>query len=96
MGEYPAAVPTNEEHFIVGELYCLNHENEFSWAIEQLDDYEGVHGDVDEPPLYIRKTESIDTPNGQILAWMYWFNGSVEHKPIITSGDVLEYIKSKL
>jgi len=96
MGDYPAAVPTTAEHYIMGELYCLNHENEFSWAINQLDDYEGVHGDDGAPPLYLRAAEEIITPVGKVLAWMYWYNGSTANKPIIVSGDVLEYMKSKL
>ena len=42
MGEYPAAIPTNEENFIIGELYTIINADEFSWAIAQLDDYEGI------------------------------------------------------
>jgi gamma-glutamylcyclotransferase (GGCT)/AIG2-like uncharacterized protein YtfP len=41
MGTYPAAVPAADT-FIVGELYTIRNEEEFSWAIGQLDDYEGV------------------------------------------------------
>ena len=42
MGEYPAAIPVQEDAFIKGELYIIKNETEFSWAIGQLDDYEGV------------------------------------------------------
>lgn len=96
MGDYPAAIPSTDEHYIVGELYVLNHESEFNWAIEQLDDYEGVHVEEGEAPLYIRKTEEVITDSGNTLAWMYWFNGSITNQPLIESGDVLAYIKSKL
>jgi len=96
MGDYPAAIPSTDEQYIVGELYVLNHESEFNWAIEQLDDYEGVHVEEGEAPLYIRKTEEVITDSGNTLAWMYWFNGSITNQPLIESGDVLAYIKSKL
>ncbi len=39
MGEYPVAVPTNDENFIQGELYTVSRPEEFSYAIGQLDDY---------------------------------------------------------
>ena len=49
-GTYPVAVPTEEDKFIKGELYQLNNPAEFAWAMEQIDDYEGLHveaGEVD-------------------------------------------------
>ena len=42
LGSYPAGIKTNDNTFIVGELYTIKSENEFAWAIGQLDDYEGV------------------------------------------------------
>ena len=41
-GSYPAAIPVQEDFFIVGELYLIKNENEFSCAISQLVDYECV------------------------------------------------------
>jgi gamma-glutamylcyclotransferase (GGCT)/AIG2-like uncharacterized protein YtfP len=41
MGEYPAAIPSEKDQFIIGELYRINSPEEFEWAIAQLDDYEG-------------------------------------------------------
>lgn len=95
MGNYPAAVPTEDDAYIVGELYQLNHENEFSWAFEQLDDYEGVKPEEGESALYRREVTTIYI-NGQTQqAWIYWFNGDVEDHPIVASGDVLQYIRQK-
>ena len=59
LGEYPGAVPTQEESFIKGELYLIKNENEFSWAIAQLDDYEGVLVEPSEKPLYRREIADI-------------------------------------
>lgn len=95
MGSYPAAIPTEEEAFIIGELYELKNENEFTWAIAQIDDYEGVNPDDGEQPLYVRKTTKVFYDDQTISAWIYWFNGSVEHQPLIASGDVLQFIQHK-
>src|SRR5688572_25708291 len=59
MGEYPAAVPCNEDAFIIGELYVIKNEPEFSWAIGQLDDYEGVNVEAGESRLYRRESVEI-------------------------------------
>lgn len=94
-GEYPVALPTLDEHFITGELYEVNNAEEFSWAIEQLDDYEGVNVETGEQPLYRRAiTEAFQ--NGQpSQAWIYWYNHSIEGMPVIETGDVLKYLHKK-
>lgn len=95
MGTYPAAVPDTGNRFIQGELYKAKNEEEFSWAMAQLDDYEGVNVEGDEVQLYRRELAEVNTGNGTVVAWMYWYNGAVAGKPVIESGDVIEYLKSK-
>ena len=95
MGEYPAAVSTNEEKFISGELYVINDAMEFSWAIGQLDDYEGLNAEEGERPLYKRE-QAIAYQNGQPeVAWIYWYNGDITGKPVIESGDLIQYLQKK-
>jgi gamma-glutamylcyclotransferase (GGCT)/AIG2-like uncharacterized protein YtfP len=95
MGSYPAAIPANEEEaFIAGELYEIRDEAEFSWAIGQLDDYEGVNVESDEVQLYRRELSEIVIGDQKISAWIYWFNGNVSGKPVIASGDLMEYLNS--
>jgi gamma-glutamylcyclotransferase (GGCT)/AIG2-like uncharacterized protein YtfP len=95
MGNYPAAVPTTDERFIVGELYEINNPAEFSWVIGQLDDYEGVATEDDEVQLYQRELADVDCGGKNFRAWIYWFKGDVREKPLIESGDVLEYHRKK-
>jgi len=98
MGEYPAATPCDEEHYIIGELYAINNEEEFEWAIDQLDEYEGLFPEEDEGEkvLFRREITQVFLDNGDIQqAWVYWYNGDVEGKPIIASGDVLQYLEEK-
>ena len=95
MGEYPAAIPTNDDGFIQGELYQIKNEAEFSWAIGQLDDYEGVIPEPGEEQLYRRELSSILIDDKIITAWIYWYNGSIAGKPVIASGDVLSWRAKK-
>jgi len=95
LGEYPAAMPTDDESYIVGELYTAKNPQEFSWAIGQLDDYEGMSVEAGETPLYVRKVSTVFLNEQSFDAWVYWYNGSVEGKPEIEGGDVLEYLKNK-
>jgi len=93
LGEYPGAVPTSEPHFINGELYRLKEGQDFSWAIAQLDDYEGTN---ETPPLYVRETALVYFNNDTTTAWIYWYNMPVEGRPWITSGDATQYMNEKL
>ncbi|KYP14803.1 gamma-glutamylcyclotransferase family protein [Flavihumibacter sp. CACIAM 22H1] len=96
MGDYPAALATTDERWIVGELYQLKPEAEWDWAIAQLDDYEGVAPEEGEPALYKREKAPILKADGTWSeAWIYWYNGEVNGKPAINSGDVLQYRREK-
>jgi gamma-glutamylcyclotransferase (GGCT)/AIG2-like uncharacterized protein YtfP len=94
-GGYPVAIPTSEEKFITGELYAINFPAEFPYAIGQIDDYEGLHVEAGETPLYKREMVTVFQNNQQHTAWIYWFNGTVDSLAEIASGDVLQYMKEK-
>jgi gamma-glutamylcyclotransferase (GGCT)/AIG2-like uncharacterized protein YtfP len=94
MGPYPAAVPVADA-FIVGELYTIRNEGEFGWAIGQLDDFEGVSVEPDEIQLFKRELVEVFIENKTLSAWIYWYNGSVEGKPVIESGDLIQYLQQK-
>jgi len=95
MGSYPAGIPGGEEVFIIGELYQAINEHEFSWSIGQLDDYEGVDVEADEIQLYRREVTDVYLNNEVTNAWIYWYNGDVSGRPVIQSGDMMEYLKNK-
>ncbi len=95
MGNYPVGVPDND-NTIIGELYQLNEMEQFDWAFSQLDDYEGLHVEENEIPLFLRKQTTVTLLNKTVnQSWIYWYNGDVTNKPTITSGDIFEYIKNK-
>jgi gamma-glutamylcyclotransferase (GGCT)/AIG2-like uncharacterized protein YtfP len=96
MGKFPAAIPTEDEAYLIGELYQIKHEEEFNWAIEQLDAYEGIHSEPEEAAIpYRRNVTTVVTPDGNTTAWIYWFNEPIGNQPIIESGDMLEYMRQK-
>jgi gamma-glutamylcyclotransferase (GGCT)/AIG2-like uncharacterized protein YtfP len=95
MGSYAAGVPTDEEAFITGELYKVKEIDEFSWAMGQLDDYEGVSVEPDEVQLFRREIVDVYYDNQDTQAWIYWYNGSTIGRPLIASGDMLQYLQQK-
>ena len=95
LGSYPAGIAAIDDSFIIGELYQAINEHEFSWAIGQLDDYEGVSVEADEVQLYRREIADIHLNKGITRAWIYWYNGDVTDKKLIASGDMLEYLSTK-
>lgn len=96
MGEFPAAVPADDTQYIVGELYRISRPDELSWAMAQLDDYEGLNTENNEPTLYRREQVTVYTGDGQTTtAWIYWFNGRISGEKLISSGDVLKYLEQK-
>jgi gamma-glutamylcyclotransferase (GGCT)/AIG2-like uncharacterized protein YtfP len=95
MGSYPAGISAPDNSLIVGELYQAKNEHEFSWAIGQLDDYEGVTVEADEVQLYRREIVEVHLNNQVTDAWIYWYNGDITGKTLIASGDMLEYISTK-
>ncbi len=95
LGEYPAATPTHDDAFISGELYIIKNEREFSWAIGQLDDYEGVVVESGEQRLYRREIADVYINDAIVPAWVYWYNGDLSGKPFISSGDIMDYLKKK-
>ena len=91
----PVAVSCEEENFIIGEIYTLKNEDEFSWAFEQLDDYEGLHVLAGEQPLYQRKLIEVISEGKIENAWVYWYNGNVEGLQKIDTEDLLEFLKKE-
>ena len=94
-GSYPVAVASNNEDMIVGELYKINNEEEFTWAFEQLDDYEGVHVEAGETSLYKRSMVEVYQLDNVLPAYIYWYNGNIEGLAPIATGDLIDYVQQK-
>ena len=89
----PVASQLSENHFIKGELYHLKKEDDFSWVFGQLDEYEGLTPPPDEQSLFRREVTTVYKEDGSVTdAWIFWYNADVSDKPVIASGDILEYM----
>lgn len=95
MGNYLAGVAANDDNFIIGEMYYANNENEFPWAIGQLDDYEGINVEEGEVQLFRRELTEVYINDQTTQAWIYWYNGDVSGRKVITSGDIIQYLQQK-
>jgi gamma-glutamylcyclotransferase (GGCT)/AIG2-like uncharacterized protein YtfP len=94
-GEFPVAVAHNGDSLINGELYESNSDDDFGWAISQLDDYEGLNVEEGELPLYRRELTTAYHNGEPYQTWVYWYNGDISALPEITAGDVLRYLNQK-
>ena len=92
MGAYPVATATEDDKYLVGELYKINNPEAFDFVFAQLDDYEGVNEDS---ALYYRVTTDVLLEDKLIKAWVYWFKGDTNNKTVIGSGDVFDYLAQK-
>ncbi|MET3980340.1 gamma-glutamylcyclotransferase (GGCT)/AIG2-like uncharacterized protein YtfP [Mucilaginibacter sp. UYP25] len=93
-GEYPGLIIGAEaQSFVHGSIYKLHHPER---NLKVIDDYEGVGPGQEQPNLYIRKIQSIETQNGAVDAWVYLYNLSVNGLPIIAPGNYTEYIAKKI
>lgn len=96
LGNQIVGIPTQENEFVKGELYTIKEPTEFSWALAQLDDYEGIMNHEENVlPLYIRALNTVYINGIEVKAWIYWFNRTVQDGKLIESGDILAYLQAK-
>lgn len=93
MGEFPVAVAKDTGRTIKGELYEINNPFELSFALAQLDDYEGLHPEEGQEVYYEREAVDVEFNGETLTAWVYWYNRDVSDKRVVESGDMREYAK---
>jgi gamma-glutamylcyclotransferase (GGCT)/AIG2-like uncharacterized protein YtfP len=82
LGRYPGAVRSRGKNDrVLGEIYRLSEPQR---ALKILDAYEGRR--------FKRKRQTILQEDGKSLnAWIYLYAGSVKRRPLISSGDYVQY-----
>jgi gamma-glutamylcyclotransferase (GGCT)/AIG2-like uncharacterized protein YtfP len=90
IGEYPGLVIHEDSGLVHGSIYEIDDQ-----TLKQIDNYEGYGPDQDEPNLYIRVMQPVQTINGVTEAWIYLYNLPVDGLQVIGSGNYMEYIKQK-
>jgi gamma-glutamylcyclotransferase (GGCT)/AIG2-like uncharacterized protein YtfP len=91
IGEYPGLVINTNAQYVSGSIYQVNNAE----VLTEIDRYEGVGADEEQPNLYLRVSHPIETADGPINAWVYVYNLPVAGLPQIYSGDYIEYLKQK-
>ncbi len=85
--------PCDDERYIQGELFEIKEQHHFSFAIGQLDEYEGLYPEPPQTPMYKRTIATvIDENKKEYTAWVYWYKGDVGGLPVIESGNVLDFL----
>lgn len=88
--------PSDEDIYIKGELYRIREHDQFSFAIGQLDEYEGVNPEPSVEAKYRRSSCEVITEDNTIYdAWVYWYNFDVAGLPVVESGSVLDYLANR-
>lgn len=85
LGSVPGAVP--RKGTVYGELFRVTDPE--VWTT--IDRYEGYDPDREEASLYVRKRVSLEAPAGE-TAWVYWYNGPLDDRPKVPSGDWAAYV----
>ena len=90
LGIYPAAIPTDDNSKVWGEVY---ETSEPSAVLAALDEIEGYRASEPDRSLYRRVLADVMFEDGRVeKAWTYFYNAPLGRAQRITSGDYLEHL----
>lgn len=90
LGIYPAAVPSEDDGRVWGEVYEMLDETA---VLDALDEIEGFRPNEPVHSLYVRTPIAVTMADGRDLeAWAYFYNAPLGQAPRIPSGDYLEHL----
>ena len=91
LGIYPAAVPSNDDSLVWGEVY---ETGDPSSVLSVLDEIEGYRPSEPDRSLYTRVVTDVTLEDGRVAkAWAYFYNAPLGGAQRIESGDYLEHLK---
>lgn len=93
LGIYPAAVPTDDDSLVSGEVYALSDPVA---VLAALDELEGFRPNEPEHSLYLRVLADVTLEDGRVQqAWVYFYNAPLGRAQRIESGDYLEHLNAR-
>lgn len=93
LGIYPAAVPTEDNSVVWGEVYETSDPQS---VLAVLDEIEGHRPSEPERSLYTRVLTDVTLENGRVeQAWAYFYNAPLGQAQRITSGDYLDHLNRR-
>ena len=91
LGIYPAAIPSDDNSKVWGEVYAVT---DMDVVLTALDEIEGYRPNEPERSLYTRVLTDTTLEDGQALkAWTYFYNAPLGQAQRITSGDYLDHLR---
>ena len=93
LGIYPAAVPSNDDSRVWGEVY---ETADPSTVLSALDEIEGYRPSEPDRSLYTRVLTEVTLEDGRVeKAWAYFYNAPLGGAQRIESGDYLEHLSAR-
>lgn len=93
LGIYPAAVPTEDNGVVWGEVY---EATDAASVLSALDDIEGYRPNEPARSLYTRVLTEVTLEDGRVKqAWAYFYNAPLGRAQRIASGDYLEHLNPR-
>jgi gamma-glutamylcyclotransferase (GGCT)/AIG2-like uncharacterized protein YtfP len=93
LGIYPAAIPTDDDSVVWGEVYEML---DTPAVLAALDEIEGHRANEPERSLYTRILSDVVLDDGRTLqAWAYFYNAPLGRAQRIASGDYLAHLNVK-
>jgi len=93
LGIYPAAVPTDDDSVVWGEVY---ETDDTASVLAALDEIEGYRPSEPDRSLYTRILSDVTFEDGRAeQAWAYFYNAPLGRAQRIMSGDYLEHLNGK-
>jgi len=90
LGIYPAAIPSDDDSRVWGEVYEMLDE---AAVLAALDEIEGFRPNEPVHSLYVRRPIDVSMEEGRgVEAWAYFYNAPLGRAPRIASGDYLEHL----
>jgi gamma-glutamylcyclotransferase (GGCT)/AIG2-like uncharacterized protein YtfP len=93
LGIYPAAVPSEDNSIVWGEVYEAKDPQA---VLTVLDEIEGHRPNEPERSLYTRVLTDVTLEDGRVeSAWTYFYNAPLGRAQRIRSGDYLEFLNAR-
>ena len=92
LGIYPAAIPTEDNSKVWGEVY---ETSDITSVLTALDEIEGHRPNEPERSLYLRVLADVRMEDSQVKAWTYFYNAPLGQAQRIESGDYLEHLNAR-
>lgn len=90
LGIYPAAVPSDDQSLVWGEVYDTR---DTASVLAALDEIEGYRPSEPDRSLYTRILSDVTLEDGRgVQAWAYFYNAPLGRAQRIASGDYLEHL----